>query len=265
MTRTSVSSESHDHGRLKSFAGFLKTFAGFLRRNYKSAYGWLLFLVGPFLLLLSLRSTAGLDEADPTQMAFFLWIGLIELLVFAVFTRRLAKEPEKEHVGTVVVLAYLGISATAMLLYGLGQLAAVVGRNDTQITVRPAQSQLHMGDLYQKFLFDALDVVPVLEIPKTLGWDDPIPDPAAPLGIMLIFTKFVVVVIVIATAVRLLRAAPNTRFRRNRGQGQAVSERPAENTAPANGSSGLESGEVRPGSDQPASQRPAEAAPPAPA
>jgi hypothetical protein len=185
----------------------------------------LILLLGPLPLLLSLQSNDELKEADSNSVVFFLILGIVYLGAFGFYAQLVVKKPEKEHIVTAAALVYLLFSATSILLYALAQLAAGMARNGTEISVHPAQSELHMGDLYQKFVFESLEAVPGLDIPKTLGWEDPISDPAWPLGLMLVMAKVVVLVLFISTVFALLKAAPKMRWGRKPRQAQTSADR----------------------------------------
>jgi hypothetical protein len=224
MTGGTSGPESNSKGWLRRVGRSLKRFARLIQRHYQAIIGWFFCLAGPIVFVLSLWSTDELNQVDSNAVIFAVAFSVTTLLIFALFSRRFAREAKNEHIGTALQLGLVGVSATAWLLLALGQITAVFAKNNHQISITPHQSQLHMGDVYRAFLFASLDVVPALEIPATLGWENPIADPAAPLGVMLVLAKFIVLVVVISSAVELIRAVPTSRFRRQRAQTQ---EQPA--------------------------------------
>jgi hypothetical protein len=52
-------------------------------------------------------------------------------------------------------------------------------------------------------VYEILDAVPILKIPATLGWEDPIPDPAAWGGVVFLLLKLIVIMLLAGLFSRL--------------------------------------------------------------
>jgi len=82
-----------------------------------------------------------------------------------------------------------------------------LAHHNHSISVVPAPSDLRVKDLYGTAIYQILDAVPVLKIPSTLGWDNPVPDPGAWGGVVLLALKLVVIVALASLFARLWAAA----------------------------------------------------------
>lgn len=70
-----------------------------------------------------------------------------------------------------------------------------------------------IGELASKVVYESLDLIPLVRVNRTLGWSDPIPDPTAWLGWLLIAMKSALVVGVIWSIKNLIEASKATNDR----------------------------------------------------
>jgi hypothetical protein len=106
-----------------------------------------------------------------------------------------------------LVLAGIGVAVTCLLIFGAVQILVALAQHDFTITMQPAQSALLVKDLYAKGVYQIVDAVPILNIPDTIGFDDPIPHPAVVGGTVLLALKLAVIVFVAGLFRRLWLAA----------------------------------------------------------
>ena len=68
-----------------------------------------------------------------------------------------------------------------------------------------------IGQLHSKVVHETLDLIPLVNLNRTLGWSDPIPDPTAWFGWLLIGMKAVLVVGLLWSVKNLIEASrPNS-------------------------------------------------------
>jgi hypothetical protein len=84
------------------------------------------------------------------------------------------------------------------------------------VSHNPASSELTVGQVHQHMAWEVIGALPVVDIPDTLGWERPIEDPAAPIGVLSVilrgvFVLFVLKLFVVLTRrLRPLRPPPST-------------------------------------------------------
>jgi hypothetical protein len=108
------------------------------------------------------------------------------------------------------------VAATSVSIHFAVQSMVWLAHHNHAITLKPAQSVLTMKDLYGKALYEILDAVAILKIPATIGWEDPIPDPAAWGGAIFLLLKLVVIVLLAGISSRLWRATRKLRWNHRR-------------------------------------------------
>lgn len=95
--------------------------------------------------------------------------------------------------------------ATIWLITGLASSAVVMAAHGSVITNDPPAGQLSVGDVHQHLAWEVIDALPVVDLPDTLGWERPIEDPAAPLGVLAVLARGVVLLVVVKLVVALVR------------------------------------------------------------
>jgi hypothetical protein len=192
--------------------------------GWQGAFGWFFILLGVPVFLELLRSHQDLNQVEGVGALLFLFLGIVLIAFFAGFSVVISTNPERDHVGWAALILLFGLSGTAYVLSGATLSVAVLAKHGFQVSFSPPQQTLDVGDLQAKMLFEALSTVPLLDIPATLGWEDPVPDPAAPLGWAALLVKLLLILVAGSGTYRLIRAA--TRMRRHRLASNA-SENPA--------------------------------------
>jgi hypothetical protein len=171
---------------------------------FKACLGFVILAAGPALFLAELGSDQNLASASAFAAFVLLLYALVLGGMFAAFAHALSRHPEREHVGTAALVGYTGFSATAFLLAAAGESVGVMAQHGITVSLDPPQSRLDLGDINGKAFFEALDVLPLLDIPATLGWEDPVPDPAAPLGWVLVLVTLLMVLVVVSASYQLV-------------------------------------------------------------
>lgn len=127
---------------------------------------------------------------------------LVIAAIAAVFTglgfrrmvKRMTRNAGKVRITAAAVAAVVGISAASCSIYLAVQSMVWLAHGSHVIALRPAQSTLAIKDLYGKSIFEILNAIPLLKIPDTIGWEDPIPRPAMLGGIVLVLLKLLLLV-----------------------------------------------------------------------
>ena len=94
--------------------------------------------------------------------------------------------------------------ATIWLIVGLASCAVVIAAQGSAITNDPPPSEVTVGEVHQQMAWEVIDAVPVVDLPDTLGWERPIEDPAAPLGVLAVFARGIFVLVVVKLVVALV-------------------------------------------------------------
>jgi hypothetical protein len=145
--------------------------------------------------------------------------------VFWYLVRQMSSEPAKWNIGWALKAAATGVAAASVSVLFFVQLMVRLVHHNQVITLKPAQSELAMKDLYGKAVYEILDAIPILKIPSTLGWEDPIPDPAAAGGIIFLLLKLVVIVALAGLFSKLWVATRKMRwYVRRQGQGEVMAD-----------------------------------------
>jgi hypothetical protein len=142
----------------------------------------------------------GMTEAIPvTQVhgsANILWGVAVLVLLVHVFSKYVgvSTDPELWSIGWAFRSAAIGVIATGLAIVLAYASVIWLVQHHQIVTLKPAQSELAIKDVVGKAVYEILDAIPILNIPSTMGWEDPIPDPAAWGGIIFLLVKLVVVV-----------------------------------------------------------------------
>jgi len=171
----------------------------------------LVVLGGIPLFVEEIMSHVPLTEANPESVFIFLLYGTVLIVIFAILTALLTRNPKGEHVGWVAVLIFVGLSGTAYVLIAGAHALAVLSQRGIRISYSPKQATLDMSDLHAKLLFEALSTVPLLDVTGTLGWKDPVPHPAPALGWVDLAIKLLLILVVVSGIYRLFKAAGHAR------------------------------------------------------
>jgi len=154
-----------------------------------------------------MRSDLPLVEASASPLDLIVGLLSIGFLVGAVRdARRIAAGNEAfagRRVGPIVVFLVQG---AGFLLLALGISLVIAARAGHRITVIPDQDAVTEGELFGSLVWQASRAVPVVELPTSLGWENPVPDPAWPLGLVHLAIRAVFAGVLVSTAVLLWRA-----------------------------------------------------------
>jgi hypothetical protein len=167
---------------------------------YYLALVWLLLLVVQLLSVFivirgMLNTTRVMQYASPIPYLVFAAGATVGAGVnFRLLVNQMTREAEKVHVASAFVVAVIGISTASTSIYFAVQVMVLLAHDSYAIASRPAQSELAVKDLYGKAVYEILDAIPILKIPATIGWGDPIPRPALLGGIVLLLLKLVLIV-----------------------------------------------------------------------
>ncbi len=99
----------------------------------------------------------------------------------------------------------VGLGGTCYLLTAAALSVSELSQIGWPVSYQPKQKSLDLGDVNLKILYEALDVVPFLDIPQTLGWEDPVPNPGAVLGWACLIVKVVLLIVVLSGVTKLVQ------------------------------------------------------------
>jgi hypothetical protein len=95
--------------------------------------------------------------------------------------------------------------ATAWLIVGAASWAVLLAVHGAVVSHNPASNELTVGQVHQHMAWEVLGALPVVDIPDTLGWERPIEDPAASIGVLSVMLRGVFVLFVLKLLVVLAR------------------------------------------------------------
>jgi hypothetical protein len=153
-----------------------------------------------------MRSDSPLAEASTSGVHLIIGLPAIVFLVRAVRdARRVSTGREAfaaSRVGPIVVFL---VQSAGFLLLALGTSLVMAARAGHTITINPDQAEVTEGEIFSSLVWQASRAVPVVELPTSLGWENPVPDPAWPLGLVHLAIKAVFAGVLLSTAVLLWR------------------------------------------------------------
>ncbi len=100
--------------------------------------------------------------------------------------------------------------ATIWLILGLASCAVVIAARGPAISNDPTPGEVTVGEVHQHLAWELIDALPVVDVPDTLGWERPIDDPAAPLGVLAVFARGVFLLVALKLVVVLVRLSRPT-------------------------------------------------------
>ena len=174
-------------------------------------YAILAILVAPVFLYFAVVDDNPVTDADWRLAALCLVAGPGLAVLFWLLTKETRSDPSKRHVLVAVPLTVLGLSAVSILLLGAGQTVGVMADHGVTVSSSPPARQVGLDEIHGKLLYEAVDVIPLLDVPDTLGWEDPITDPAAPFGWILLSVKILLILVMVSAFASLYRALPAMR------------------------------------------------------
>jgi hypothetical protein len=153
-----------------------------------------------------MRSDTLLADASPSWPHVTAGAASLFFLVVAVVAaRRLSTGREDfaaHRVGPIVVFLVQG-AGFVLLALGIGLTA--VARAGHAVTTTPDTADVTEGQLFGSLVWQASRAVPVVELPASLGWENPIPDPAWPLGLAHVAVRALFAGVLLSTVVLLWR------------------------------------------------------------
>lgn len=153
-----------------------------------SILGLLLLLSAPFALVQALTWNDPLLAVRPipwiavallgSTATAMLWLGALA----GHHMRQRREPPPGWALSAVLALILVAGPALVMLVAGTVVINLAVG-SDVSVSRTPTEATLIAGDVFRQLLWDCAAAIPVLDIPETIGWEEPITDPDAPMGI----------------------------------------------------------------------------------
>jgi hypothetical protein len=183
-------------------------------RSPSTAWGSLLWMGFPTLWFgvvawaISIRMRSDLPLVDASASGLDVLVGLLSIGVLARAVRdarRVSAGSESfapNRVGPIVVFLVQG---AGFLLLALGISLVIAARAGHTITITPGPAEVTEGELFGSLVWQASRAVPVVELPTSLGWENPVPDPAWPLGLAHLAIRAVFAGVLVSTAVLLWR------------------------------------------------------------
>src|SRR5262245_15807586 len=98
-----------------------------------------------------------------------------------------------------------GMLATAWLIVGAASWAVLLAVDGAVVRHSLAPNELTVGQVHQHMAWEVIGALPVVDIPATLGWERPIEDPAASIGVLSVMLRGVFVLFVLKLLVVLAR------------------------------------------------------------
>jgi hypothetical protein len=175
------------------------------------ALGWMVVAIFwsaglAWAMTIRMRSDSPLAEASTSGLDLLLGLLSVVFLVLAVRdARRVSSGREAfaaSRVGPIVVFL---VQSAAFLLVALGTILVIAARAGHTITFTPDQAEMTEGQLFSSLVWQASRAVPIVELPTSLGWENPIPDPAWPLGLVHLAIRAVFSGVLLSTAILLWR------------------------------------------------------------
>lgn len=184
------------------------------------------FMVGLMFVAIAARANdeTPLDEVSvnvPDTIVFV--IGAVtSLVVFRGLAERTgSRDGGRRDWDHVVMTAYYGCAGGAAAILSVSGVLLLLAAQDVTITVDPSQASATVGDVYATLTWEATSTIPLLDVPATLGWEKPVADPDAPFGVGVLVLKLAFLLVVIASATKVVRLLRTT------GTDQAVPSGPA--------------------------------------
>ena len=128
------------------------------------------------------------------------------LVVFrGLAARTSTRDGEPRDWDHIVLTAYYGLVGGAASILSVSGILLLLVAQDVTITIDPSQATATVGDVYATLTWEALSTIPLLDVPATLGWEKPIVDPDAPFGVGVVVLKLAFLLVVIASAAKVVR------------------------------------------------------------
>jgi hypothetical protein len=179
--------------------------------NLQVIYVCFMIAIGPVLLGFAVVDDDPVTDADWPLAVVYLVFGPGLAAVFWLTSKETSSDPRTRHLLTAVPLSFLGLSAVSFLLLGAGQIVGVMANQGVTVSSSPPASQVGLDEIHGKLLYEAVDVVPLLDFSDTLGWEDPISDPGTPFGWILVSIKILLILVIVSGFTSLYRALPTMR------------------------------------------------------
>jgi hypothetical protein len=174
-----------------------------IQRKVLTPAGYLIMLIGPLGVALGLSWQTPLAAATTIHWAVVftvvVWAALM-ILAAIIIAHNTAKDSNKTvAIATALVIAFVVLSGPTLLISAVGLVVTNVATGGTDVVRNPPQDTTTVSDVYEQLTWDAVDTIPLVEVPKTLGWEAPISDPAAPLGIASLTIRLAIVLFTISS------------------------------------------------------------------
>ncbi len=130
---------------------------------------------------------------------------LTQVLVTSRHLRRAASSRSPVRFTQVLPTVILGIQGAGVLLLVLGQVLVGLASGGHAVVLTPSQSTATEGQLFGALLWHAAGTIPLVELPASLGWENPVPDPAWPLGAAQVVIRILFAGVLISAALKVWR------------------------------------------------------------
>lgn len=149
-------------------------------------------------------------------VALLLTGSIAQILVVGQHLRRAASSRGPVRFTRVLPTLILGIQGAGVVLLVLGQALVELASRGHAVVLTPSQSTATEGKLFAALLWHAAETIPLVELPGSLGWENPVPDPAWPLGAAQVVIRILFAGVLVSAVLEVWR----TRRPRRPGSGR---------------------------------------------
>jgi hypothetical protein len=199
-------------GKVKKFLAAARARARAAADPVYTVFGYAVTLFAPLMLFWGVtdrRRVSAAADLDAGALAVIIIFGGVSTFVFVLGARQLRVLPRR-RVRLALETALVGGAAVCYLIVGLSRLAIAYGAWGGSISIEPRQPDLLAGSVHAKFVWESLKSIPLLDVPRTLGWSDPMPRPDAALGWALVAFKLLMIAVIFRFTVVVWRHLSNT-------------------------------------------------------
>ena len=139
------------------------------------------------------------------SVAFLFAGSLAQILFVGRHLRRAASSQSPVDFTRVLPTVILGIQGAGILILVLGQALVGFASAGHTVVLTPSQSTATEGQLFGALLWHAARTIPLVELPASLGWENPVPDPAWPLGAAQVVIRILFAGVLISAALKVWR------------------------------------------------------------
>jgi hypothetical protein len=108
-------------------------------------------------------------------------------------------------VSGVATTVLTGSAGAALVVLVAGYVMTNLAADGHRIVNDPSQASLTQGDMYETLIWHASKAVPLVDIPGSTGWENPVTDPASPLGVTILGVRAVMALLFVGAVIRFYR------------------------------------------------------------